>query len=54
MLVKYFIIMGGDGLGWGNFVKFNLRFFFIFLIELYEYCIKEGYVDKNFIVKWKK
>lgn len=22
--------------------------------ELYEYCIKEGYADKNLIAKWKK
>ncbi|EHB15973.1 BUD31-like protein [Heterocephalus glaber] len=22
--------------------------------ELYEYCIKEGYTDKNLIAKWKK
>jgi hypothetical protein len=25
-----------------------------FLTELYEYCIKEGYADKNLIAKWKK
>lgn len=25
-----------------------------FLAELYEYCIKEGYADKNLIAKWKK
>ena len=24
------------------------------LTELYEYCIKEGYADKNLIAKWKK
>lgn len=24
------------------------------LAELYEYCIKEGYADKNLIAKWKK
>ena len=23
-------------------------------IELYEYCMKEGYADKNLIAKWKK
>lgn len=46
--------MGGDGLGWGNSVKPNLRPFPIFLTELYEYCIKEGYADKNLIAKWKK
>lgn len=22
--------------------------------ELYDYCIKEGYADKNLIAKWKK
>ena len=22
--------------------------------ELYEYCLKEGYADKNLIAKWKK
>lgn len=29
----------------------NLLFSFA---ELYEYCIKEGYADKNLIAKWKK
>ena len=24
------------------------------IIELYEYCLKEGYADKNLIAKWKK
>lgn len=24
------------------------------MAELYEYCIKEGYADKNLIAKWKK
>lgn len=24
------------------------------MTELYEYCIKEGYADKNLIAKWKK
>lgn len=26
----------------------------LLLTELYEYCIKEGYADKNLIAKWKK
>lgn len=25
-----------------------------YLTELYDYCIKEGYADKNLIAKWKK
>lgn len=25
-----------------------------FVAELYDYCIKEGYADKNLIAKWKK
>lgn len=30
-------------------------FFFVCLLtELYDYCIKEGYADKNLIAKWKK
>ena len=24
------------------------------IVELYEYCLKEGYADKNLIAKWKK
>uniref|UniRef100_A0AAY5EHS9 Protein BUD31 homolog n=1 Tax=Electrophorus electricus TaxID=8005 RepID=A0AAY5EHS9_ELEEL len=27
---------------------------FFWSSELYEYCIKEGYADKNLIAKWKK
>lgn len=29
-------------------------FFVCLLTELYDYCIKEGYADKNLIAKWKK
>lgn len=29
-------------------------FFVRLLTELYDYCIKEGYADKNLIAKWKK
>ena len=30
-------------------------FFMLFLfLELYEFCLKEGYADKNLIAKWKK
>lgn len=30
-------------------------YFFVCLwTELYDYCIKEGYADKNLIAKWKK
>ena len=29
------------------------RLFFDFL-ELYEFCLEEGYADKNLIAKWKK
>ena len=39
------------------FYIFLLKYFFcmIFVIvELYEYCLKEGYADKNLIAKWKK
>lgn len=28
--------------------------FVCLLTELYDYCIKEGYADKNLIAKWKK
>lgn len=31
-----------------------LSFCTCLLTELYEYCIKEGYADKNLIAKWKK
>lgn len=31
-----------------------LSFCLRLLTELYEYCIKEGYADKNLIAKWKK
>lgn len=43
------------GQGWGK-LCFTMIWcpFPIFLTELYEYCIKEGYADKNLIAKWKK
>lgn len=31
----------------------DFSYFFSFL-ELYEFCLKEGYADKNLIAKWKK
>ena len=53
---KYFLPLLSRGLciififsRWSNF------FCMIFVIvELYEYCLKEGYADKNLIAKWKK
>ena len=34
--------------------KPTMSFYVCLLTELYEYCIKEGYADKNLIAKWKK
>ena len=35
------------------FESFRLNFLLPFS-ELYDYCIREGYADKNLIAKWKK
>ena len=32
----------------------NCNFLFHCITELYEFCLKEGYADKNLIAKWKK
>ena len=32
----------------------HLTFLYTLLLELYEYCLNEGYADKNLIAKWKK
>lgn len=40
-------------LGLGFFIKKNLKKT-LPPTELYDYCIKEGYADKNLIAKWKK
>lgn len=34
----------------------SLNWFFMLFqfLELYEFCLKEGYADKNLIAKWKK
>ena len=34
--------------------KRRVTLLFHSIVELYEFCLKEGYADKNLIAKWKK
>lgn len=36
------------------FVSLRVVNLWVSFAELYEYCIREGYADKNLIAKWKK
>ncbi len=35
-------------------VSISLCLHYVLIAELYDFCIREGYADKNLIAKWKK